>query len=212
MMNLSAESWCATQSARVIVGVEASVSGSGAGSARAEMMKAVDEVAEADWRLTNFNRTQDQTGMERWSAQFEARLPEKHLSGLSETAKKHSRPGMQLRIENIDFTPTLAETQNATNKLREELYKAANEQLAALNATIAGRNFRIALINFTNMPDRPTAAPMMMRANAMAANKMMTMAGNADESEGAGAMERAEKLTLTAHVVFAAEPEAKPAK
>ncbi len=86
------------------------------------MTKAVNNLAKADWRLTSFNRSEDQTGLERWSATFEARLPETDLNGLAETAKKISKAGMQLTIADIDFSPTLEEMETARAGLRTQVY------------------------------------------------------------------------------------------
>lgn len=202
VINLAAEDWVTTKTARVVVGVEAAVTAQTTGTARADMQKAVNDLAKGDWRLTSFNRTQDQTGLERWSAQYEARLPEAQLGGLNDGAKKASKPGMQLSVFTIDFSPTLEERQTAQNTLRTQIYKMANDQLAALNAALPGRGYRIAMIEFgsTGMPVA-YAEPMAMKRGMVAAAPMM-----ADAAGGEPAMERAEKATIAARVVFAALP------
>lgn len=208
VMNLVAEDWVKTETARVVIDVEASVSGAMAGNARAEMMDAVNDVSKADWRLTNFSRSQDQTGMERWSASFEARLPENKLGGLADAAKKNSKAGMQLSVDTIDFSPTLAEVQAGYSSLREQLYKNAKDQLTTLTSALPDRGYRIALIDFTDGVDdndgmEKAAAPRMMRVMAMAG-------GNGAADSSAAPMEKAQKIVQTAHVVFAAMPDKKP--
>lgn len=204
ILDLATEGWVNTKTARVMVGVEAAMNGNAAGTMRDAMTKAVGELAKSDWRLTSMNRSQDQTGMERWSAVYEARLNEADLNGLNEKTKKASKPGMQLMVHNIDFTPTLEETQNTQNQLRVQIYKMANEQLTALNTSLQGRAYRIAMIDFIG--DEAVAPRAYMAKNARA----MTMAAQADSMEMAGAapMERSEKLTLRAKVVLAALPPA----
>lgn len=91
--------------------------------------------------------------MERWSATFEARIAENMLGGLNEKAKQLSKAGMQLMVNDMDFSPTLDETQAVYGQLRTQIYKNANEQLTALNAAIPGRSYRIASINFTGGSD-----------------------------------------------------------
>lgn len=205
--DLSAEGWVSTKTARVTMSVEAAVSGNMAGTMRTNMTKAVSDIVKADWRLTSFNRGQDQTGMERWSAMYEARVNESDLNGLHDLAKKTSKAGMQITVSEIDFSPTLEETQATMAALRTQIFKQANEQLASLNSTIQGRSFRIGAISFGNQP-----MPMMMRGMAGKAGRMMTMAAPAAEesfaADSAAPMERAEKITLTAHVVYAATPTA----
>lgn len=201
-INLSSEAWVTTQTARVTVAVEAAVNSGTAGTARSEMAKAVESISKAEWRLISFNRGQDQTGMERWSARFEARLPENQLSGLGETAKKQSKAGMQLSVVAIDFSPTLAEIEETNSKLRTQLYKDAVEQLGELNSAIPGRNYRIATINFSGNDSAPRPMHMPRSFKAATMDSMESaIAGAASPS-----MERSEKLTMTAQVVFAATP------
>jgi hypothetical protein len=206
-LSLSAEDWVKTDSARVVVAVEAAVNGASSGNARSEMMEAVGDVAHADWRLTNFSRAQDQTGMERWSASFEARLPENKLSGLADSAKKHSKAGMQLSIAQIDFSPTQAEMQAGYGNLRVKLYKEAKEQLAAIDQSFPDKGFRISQIDFTDGRRAADMMPRMARGNMMMAKAAPMMPEDAS-------MERAEKIVETAQIVFAAsvakEPATKP--
>ena len=209
--NLSTEGWVTTKSARVMLGVEASVSGTQAGTMRADMQKAVNEVVKADWRLVSFNRGQDKTGMERWSALYEARIVENELNGLNEKAKKVSKAGMQINVTNMDFGPTLEETQATLSALRSEIYKKAVEQLSSLNSSITGRNYRIAEIDFMGTD---IAHPQPMPANVMMKRNMM-MTSTAGAAEGApemdmavnAPMERSEKLVTMARVVLAAAPD-----
>lgn len=204
VLDLATEGWVNTKTARVMVGVEAAMNGSAAGTMRDAMVKSVNELAKSDWRLTAMNRSQDQTGMERWSATYEARLTEADLNGLNEKAKKSSKPGLQLMVQNIDFAPTLEETQTTKNQLRVQLYKMANDQLTALNTALPNRGYRISLIDFIG--DEPVQPrPYMAKAG-----RAMTMAAMdaAPEMAMSAPMERAEKLTLRARIVLAANPQA----
>ena len=198
VFNLSAESWVTTKTARVTLSVEAAVSSNTAGTMRADMTKAVNDMVKADWRLTSFNRSEDTTGLERWSAQYEARVPENELNGLNDKAKKSSKAGMQIIVTDVNFTPTLEENQAAENALRTQIYKLANEQLAALNGAIAGRNYRIAKIDFVGGMQGGGRPPMMRTMSAKFAET------NELAQDSMPAMERSEKLVLTARVVLAA--------
>ncbi|MDD4616469.1 MAG: hypothetical protein PHW76_05045 [Alphaproteobacteria bacterium] len=196
---LTAEDWVTTKTAHVTLEVEAAVNAANAGAIRAEMTKAVNDAAKADWRLTSFNRTQDQTGLERWSMVFEARLPESSLNGLSEAAKKASKAGMQIKIGNVDFQPSREEMEAARAALRTKIYKQAGEQLTALNSTLPGRAYRLAKIVFDGRgPVR------MLRTKNIAAEGAMAASSFAPDS----AMNRdvSSKLVLGAQVVFAAVP------
>lgn len=207
IFDVSAEDWVNTKTARVAVNVEASVNSASAGTTRAAMTKALDDLVKADWRLTSFNRDQDSTGMEHWSAEYEARVPENQLTGIHDNAKKASKPGLQLSVTGIDFTPTLDEMQAAMSQLRTKIYKMANEQLTALNTALPGRTYRIAMINFTPGNVMGGVMDMAMAPRAMAAGGAKMMRNAMPESAPAPApMERSEKITLTANVIFAVTP------
>jgi hypothetical protein len=210
MFDLSAEDWVTTKTAHVTATVEAAVTAGTAGATRAEMTKVVNDLAKADWRLTSFDRSQDQTGMERWSATFEARLPENDLGGLNETAKKLSKAGLQLTIADIDFSPTLEETEAVRGTLRAQIYKIANDQLAVLNAALPGRNYRIALVNFTGTGDDTVPMPQVVRGRLAAPMAATAMIAPEPPPQIAPPLERAEKVSLTARVIFAATPERVP--
>lgn len=198
---LATEGWVSTKTARVVLSVEAAVTGNSAATLRTAMTKAVNDTVKAEWRLTSFNRSQDQTGLERWSALYEARVNEADLGGLHDQAKKTSKAGMQLTVSEIDFSPTLDETQATMAQLRTQIFKQTNEQLAALNTAIPGRNYRIGSIAFGNQ-----AAPMMMVRSMAAKGAQQNMMTLAQDSMESAPMERAEKITLTAHVIYAATP------
>lgn len=200
--DLSAEDWVNTKAAHVTLEVEAAVNASNAGGMRADMTKAINDAAKADWRLTNFNRSQDQTGMERWSVSFEARLPEASLNGLRDSVKKASKPGMQITVGGIDFAPSREEMETARATLRTRIFKEANEQLTALNSTLPGRAFRISQITFET--DFPTPIQM-FRGKRMIMDEAVAMkAGEPPMPEQA--QDVSQKLILNAHVVYSALP------
>jgi len=201
--DLSAEDWVTTKTAHVTLDAEAAVSAATAGTMRADMMKAVNDAAKADWKLTGFNRTQDQTGLERWSVNFDARLPEADLNGLADAVKKASKAGMQITVGDVDFSPTLDETETVRAALRAHILKEASDQLATLNTSLPGRSYRISQINFES-----TVTPMFARPMR---GKMMAMAAMAPAPEAAPSPDHAQKITLTAHIVFAALPPASAA-
>ncbi len=202
---LSAEEWVTTKTARVTLSVEASVTSANAGEMRTEMTKAVNNAAKGDWRLTEFNRTLDQTGMERWSVSFEARIPEASLNGLPDAVKKASKAGMQVKVSDIDFSPTLEESETVRAALRTKLLKSAAEQLATLNSTLPGRNYRISEITFGQHMPVP-GMPRAFRSKSMMMDNAMMTAASAPEA--APAQERAEKMVLQANIVYAAAPPA----
>ncbi len=190
---LTLEDWVQTDTARTELAVDASLPGSDAGKVRADILGAVKSLAQgADWRFTAFDRNQDASGLEHWHAVIEARMAEGQLGGLSDRAKQASKPGLQIRVQTVDFSPTLAEVEAAKAKLRAEMYKKVNEALAQLNQAEPDRKYRIMRIDF-NTPITMAGAPKMMRA----------MAAPAPEQDEGG-ISLSEKAQLRANVTFAA--------
>ena len=107
---------------------------------------------DAEWRIVSFDRSTDQAGLERWRAVAEARLAENALGGLAEKARQASRPGLQIRIASIEFTPTLGETEAVRARLRAEIYGKAASELKALEQSFPGRKFRMGNIDFVDQP------------------------------------------------------------
>jgi hypothetical protein len=194
-MSLKVEDWVQTQTVRTTIAVDAAFPGADAGKVRGDILAAVKKLAEgADWRFTRFDHNDDASGLERWNATLEARLPEAQLSGLSDRAKQASKPGLQITFEQADFSPTLAETEAAKAKLRADLYKKINEALGQLNQAEPDRKYRIMHVNFNDIGVQPVDNLMMARAAAPAMKA-------AAEDQG---FERSEKLQLSANVTFAA--------
>lgn len=196
-MTLSAEDWVDTHTARTEIGIDAAMPGADAGKARGDMLAAVKNLAAgAEWRFTRFDRSQDASGLEHWQAALEARLPEAQLGGLADRAKQASKPGMQLRVDAVDFTPTLAETEAVRTKVRAELYKKINDALAQLNQAEPDRKFRIQAVHFGEQ----VSAPVMTARKEMAVQGFMPSAPAPAEP----GLALSEKVRLTASVSFAA--------
>jgi hypothetical protein len=194
VLDLTAEDWVGTETARVTVSADAAATGTDAGTQRADLLKAIDGLApDADWRIVSFDRSTDQAGLERWRAVTEARLAENALGGLAEKARQASRPGLQLRISSIEFTPTLGETEAVRARLRDEIYGKAASELKALEQNFPGRKFRMSNIDFMDQPPMPYARKTREDMQPMAT------AAPAD-----GTVNVSEKLVMRARVILSA--------
>jgi hypothetical protein len=197
VLHLSAEDWVTTETARVEVAIEATATQTGGGSGsgmRDELLAAATSLApEAQWRIVTFDRFSDPSGLERSRAVVETRLPEEGLGGLAEKARQASRPGLQVRIGQIEFTPLLAEIEAVRKRLRAEIYARVGEEVQALQSAFPSRSYRVGSIRFIEARE-PMPMPMMARAEAapMADAKMMAPAGVS------------EKLQVSADVVLSA--------
>ena len=190
-MSLLTEDWVQTQTARTEMAVDASLPGSDAGKVRGDILTSVRSLAQ--WRFTVFDRNQDASGLEHWHAVVEARLPETQLGGLSDRAKQASKPGLQIKVQSVDFSPTLAEIEATRAKLRSDMYKKVNEALAQLNQSEPDRKYRIMHIDFNGLV---TAPPLQKMAR--------TMAAPMPDAEMSSDVAVSEKAQLRANVTFAA--------
>lgn len=198
VLQLTAEDWVETQTALVTVTAEAAEAATEAGQARSDLLAAIDRLAsDAEWRIVRFDRYTDSTGLERWQASAEARLSEGSLTGLADRAKEASRPGLQLRVDSIEYTPTLAEAEAVRARLRADIYRRAEDEIAALNQAFEGRNFRIGTVHFSE-GGRPGPEPYPMAMMARSAEAA------AQSDAGQAAVSVKDKLILSARVVLSA--------
>lgn len=178
-LSLSMEDWVKTETALVTLVVDIAGNGNG-GTVRGDTLKAVAGIADkAEWRIIAMAPQSDSAGLERWQAQLQARLPESQLAALNDRAKKASRPGLQVRVGDIAFDPTLAETEATRATLRDKIYAQVNAELKRLNAAFPGRTYRAGDISFSeerHMVYATTSAvrakPMMMEAAAPMADAL----------------------------------------
>jgi hypothetical protein len=199
VMTLSAEGWVETKTARVMAVADVAIAAENRAAVRERMMAALKKLApDADWRISRFDRSQDPAGLERWRAVAEARLPETALGGLDERAKSLSQPGMQVRVQAVQFIPTLAEHEAVLATLRGTLYEQAKAEAERLAKLWPERGYRVARIDFLNEGSQgPRPMPMLAQQD-MRAGATVPDAGGADAG-----LAVAQKLTLQAQVTVA---------
>ena len=171
---------------------DAAATGTDAGTQRADLLKAIDGLApDVEWRIVSFDRSTDQAGLERWRAVAKARLAENALGGLAEKARQASRPGLQLRISSIEFTPTLGETEAVRARLRDEIYGKAD-----LGAESAGAEFP--------RPEVPYGRSRLRRsaAHALCPKDPRGRAADGDGGSSEGPVNVSEKLVMRARVAI----------
>jgi len=188
---LTAEQWVSTTTAKVTVSVDATLSAEGMAAIQQQVMNNLANISpKGDWHITVFNRNQDQSGLESVYIEATARLPEDALATLRDAAKNISRSGETYRIANIEFTPSLAETEKVRTALRNEIYLQAKAEIATLNKTYSDQKYFLHSITFSDdaLPILPPR-PMMLAKVA--------------EQPSSSAMAVSNKLIVTAEVVVA---------
>lgn len=166
-LQINAEKWVSTQSAQIIVAIDASVSETELGKVRAEMLQKLSQLANTDWHITAFDRNLDQSGLEHLAVQAEARLSENALNDLRDKTKALNKPGMSFTISAINFIPTLVELEQARNDLRNEIYAMAKMEADKMNKLYSGQQYFIHAIIFGSPYVPGPIRPMMMTSNAV---------------------------------------------
>ncbi len=185
------EQWVISDSARVIVGVNANLTDEALDQFQDKMNKNLAMLAKnASWHITQFNRNQDSSGLEQVSAQAEARIDNSTLAGLRAKADKLSSPGIKYVIVDIQYGPSDEDIQKAKNTLRQKMYAAIEEEIRSLNK-LYKQDFFVNSIDFDLNSDFGSApSPMLMK-----------FSGGADN----GAVPVNQKLVLQADVILAAK-------
>ena len=114
---------------------------------------------------------------------------------MADKARQASRPGLQLRIASIEFTPTLVETEAVRARLRAEIYGKAASELKALEQSFPGRKFRMGNIDFVDQP------PMAYARKTREDTQPMAMAAAPAQD---GPVNVSEKLVMRARVILSA--------
>lgn len=140
---LSARDWVSTQSALVQININATLSNTDMVKARDEMMRNLSKIASADWHLTQFERSQDSSGLEKLNVLAEARVPQTNLADIYAHAKAVSHPGVNFTVASIEFKPSLEELQMAKTKLRARLYQDVQDELARLNKVYTEQHYSL---------------------------------------------------------------------
>jgi len=197
VLRLNAEQWVTTKTALVTVGINVSVSDNDLGKAQSNMMDKLNQLNKAEWHILSFDRTQDQSGLEKIQASAQARLADNALAGLREKAKTISKPGETFTLDNVQFVPTEDEIRNANTNLRNNIYQQAKAEIDQLNKQYPDQKYYIHQINFVSDIALPQSAPMQARMD----NSMSAKAFSASAPLDVG-----DKLKVSAVVMLSAAP------
>jgi len=195
-LQLKADRWVTSQTAKVLVSVDAGLSDQGIEKLQAQVLGKLAQISSlGEWHVTSFTRTQDKSGLESVHIVAEARLPQSELANLRGKAKAITKPGETYTISDVQFTPSDEELMQANSALRGMIYQQARTEIEMLNKTYPEQKFYLYQIDFNAV----NVMPMMetMRMNTMAAAAPMP----------AQPLNVGNRQTMLANVVLAAMPE-----
>ena len=195
MLQLSAEQWVTTKTALVTVGMNASVSDNDLGKTQNQILDKLKQIAsDADWHMISFDRSLDQSGLEKIQASAQARLASAALAGLRDKVKAMSKPGVTFTLDNVQFIPSEDEVRAANAALRNQIYQQAKTELDQLNKLYPEQKYYLHQVNFISelMPRAMPQNAMLMQVK-MAAPAMLQVG---------------DKLRLSAVVILSSAPSA----
>ncbi len=165
-LQLTAEQWVTTQTAKVSIALDALLNKEQVAQAQDNFQNGLKKIApEGAWHITEFSRSAGKTDLEQLHAVAEARLPESAVAGLRERAKAQNTEGQTYTVQDIIYTPTADEISAAQAKLRAQIYDQAKSELNRLNTVYSKSGYTIYNINFVNSSIQP--GPMMVKMNEM---------------------------------------------
>jgi len=173
ILQLQGESWVKTTTANVSINIDGVLDKITVSQMRDEMMHKLAKVSDKDWQISSFSQMQNVSGLEEVHAVAELRIEQSSLSSLQSQVKDISRPGLNFKVANIDFSPSFEDIQNTQGSLREKIYNLVTAEMKRLETVYPGRKFAIHTINFIPgffpMPVPENDNYMMRNIKAMAA-------------------------------------------
>lgn len=191
-VTLTAEEWVTSKTALVSIGINASVNDRDLGNMQNHLLETLKQLSNnADWHIVSFNRSLDQSGLEKIQAVGQARLPSNALGSLRDKTKSISKPGETFTLDNVQFIPSEIELRDATNTLRNNIYQQAKAEIDQLDKLYPDQKYYLHQIDFLNEMT-PVQNTLFIKTG------MSTMA-NANLAVG-------NKLKMVATVVLASAP------
>jgi hypothetical protein len=168
----SAKQWVTTQTALLNVTINVTLNNADLVKARAQIMDSLNKIAQGDWHLLEFNRSQDSSGLEKLAVQAQVRVNQSFLTDIYKNAKSVSQPGAQYTINGVEFKPDLDEIQSVRASIRKQLYQQVNDEMAQMNKAYPTQNYSISHLVFVEGDNPQPPGP--FQAKAM--NMMMAAA------------------------------------
>lgn len=196
----NAQRWVQTDTAVLQVTINATLTKSSLVEMRSQIMANLNKIAKGDWHITNFNRSQDSSGLEKLYVNAQARINQSLLTNVNANAKQISKPGVSYRINNIDFSPSDADVQQVKQQVRQDLYKKIQDELNVLNKQYEDQKYSVFRVYFTS----PDTANQMYQNRQPYAKKMVNFVA---EASAAPAVSVSNKVKLSAVVTLASNRE-----
>lgn len=193
MFQVTAKQWVKTQTALLSVNINATLTNPDLVKARADIMAQLNQIAKGEWHLLQFDRSQDNSGLEKLYVMAQARVDQGQLTAIYQNARSVSKPGANFNVSAVEFRPSLEEIQQVRNQLRETLYQQVKAEMARINQVYTDQHYSLAKLFFVD--GSQPIAPRSMRVKEM--NVMAMAAAPAPD------LQVSQELVLSAVAVVA---------
>lgn len=160
LFQVSSKQWVTTQTALLSVSINVTLNNADLVKARSDIMDSLNKVAKGDWHLTEFDRSQDSSGLEKLYVQAQARVDQTALTDIYQNAKSVSMPGAKYEVSAVEFKPSLEEIQAVRARIREKLYQDVNDEISRMNKAYPTQTYSVSNLVFVegdNLPQQPRA-------------------------------------------------------
>ncbi|MFT6559479.1 MAG: hypothetical protein ACJAYR_003363 [Sneathiella sp.] len=206
ILSVTKDGWVTTNSARVFVGFEITQQKETASELKEQIMSSLKKLsAETDWHITSSRENKDRTGLTRWSVAAEARVAENAIAGLADRAEAAGRPGFKMTVRQVDYSPSLAETEKLKSDLRAKIYAAAVDEANRLTKVIPNRSYRIQMVDFQNIGYQPPQMMKMMARPAAPRMEMDASSANAGGGNGAAELAVSRRHSMSATIILTSD-------
>lgn len=158
---MTAEQWVTTKTAKITIGVDATLNENQLSKVRTDILTKLGKLAPgAEWHITIFDRSQDNSGLEKLHIEAQARVAEAGLSDLRAQAKTMSKPGETYTVLNVEYIPTISEIEATEAALRAKVYESAKNELATINKVYPEQKYYLHSVDFSGAtpPPQPLVA------------------------------------------------------
>ena len=193
--HLTAEKWVQTTTAKITISINATLNNKTLSQMREQIMANLNKITKGQWHITDFERSQDSSGLEKLYVEAEARVNESSLTNVNTEAQALSVPGVKYKVKNIDFTPSMKDIEEAKKDLRKTIYQDASTEISTLNTTYPEQKYVLHAIHFGEFSSN---------GGGMRAMPMVMMAG-ASQTQNGESPAVSNLITLTADVDIASK-------
>jgi len=168
-----ATQWVTTKTALLTVNVNATLTDASLVATRELIMSQLGKIAQGEWHITQFERSQDSSGLEKLTVDAQVRVDQASLTNVYAQVKALTKPGLTYSVGSIEFTPSRSETEAARAALRAQLYQQVADEVVRLNKTYPEQHYSVHSVAIDGMMSPPMPAAQMMRG---ITNNLVTMA------------------------------------